>query len=59
MQVFEETNSKTDKVFIMLEAQEASMIVDAVEKLSKENPKKTKLKKFSKDLLDSVPYKKY
>lgn len=59
MQVFEETNNKTDKVFIMLEAQEAAMMVDAVEQFSKSNPKKIKLKKFNKEVADSVPYKKY
>jgi len=59
MQVFEETNNKTDKVFIMLEAIEAAMMIDAIEKFSKENPRKTKLKKFSSDVLKSIPYKKY
>lgn len=58
MQVFEETNSKTDKVFVMLERQEASLIVDALEIISKQFPKKKKLKQLSKDLLESIPYEK-
>ena len=58
MQVFEETNSKTDKVFVMLERHEASLIVDALEIISKQFPKKKKLKQLSKDLLESIPYEK-
>lgn len=58
MQTFEEVNSKSDKIFIMLERHEASLIVDALELVSKHFPKKKKLQTLSSDISNSFPYQK-